>query len=106
MARVEIKTNNNNEERKLELKKILSRKDIYITKLIQTNDGFVNLTSSDTDLDSIFNNETDRQLIKENLTPQIPSQLKTNRSILLTNVDNHISRNDEEDIKHEITERN
>lgn len=32
--------------------------------------------------------------------------LKANRSVLLTNVDNHFNKNEEEGIKQEITERN
>lgn len=106
MARVKIKSNSNNEQRKLELLELLSRKDIYTTELIQTNDGFVTLTSSDADLDNIFNNETDKTLIERNFVPQIPPQLKDNRSVILLRVDGHISQNDEKRIKEELKERN
>lgn len=75
MAKVKIKTNNINENKKLKLLEILSKKHIYITKLIQVNDGYVIITAGDTDLDNIFNNDTDKELLKENYAPQIPLQL-------------------------------
>lgn len=77
-----------------------------MSKLIQVHDGFVIITASDTDLDNIFNNETDKELFKDNYTPQIPPQLRANRSVLLTSVDQHISQNDDEEIKSELSEKN
>lgn len=106
MAKVKIKTNNINEGRKLKLLEILSKKDIYVTKIIEANDGYVIITAGDTDLDNIFNNDTDQELLKENYTPLIPPELKANRSVLLTNVDSHISNNQEDDIKNELLEKN
>lgn len=64
--------------------------------MIQVHDGYVIITAGDSDLDNIFNIETDKDLHKDNFLPQIPLQLKANRSVLLINVDQHISQNDEE----------
>ena len=106
MVRVKIKTNNNDGMRHLKLLETLSKHDIYATKLNQTNDGFAITIAEDSDLDRLFNNVTDQALLKENFSPQIPPQLKANRSILLTNVDNHISENEHDEIKEEILKHN
>lgn len=70
------------------------------------NDGFVILTSTDSESDKIFNNITDKQLLDNDFTPQIPSELRANRSVVLFKVDNHIFDNTEDDIKKEIEEKN
>lgn len=102
MARIKIKTNTKGENRKLALLGILSKKDIYLTRLIQSNDGYVAITASDNDSDRVFNNSTDSELREQDFIPQIPPQLKANRSILLTRVDKHIDNNEEEEILREI----
>ncbi len=108
MAQVKIKSSNNNEQRKLELLERLAKKDICITKLILTNDGFVVrvFTSSDADFDIIFNNDTDKTLKEKNFVSQIPPQLKANRAVTVLRVDGHINKNDEESVKEEINEKN
>lgn len=106
MARVKIKTTSKDEKRKLELLRILSQNYIYLTKLIQTNDGYVTITSTDNELDKIFNNNTDTELRKKNFVSQIPPQLKANRSVILTKVDKHISNNEERNIQNEIKDHN
>ena len=106
MVTVKIKTNNNDGIRHLKLLEILSKHDIYATKLIQTNDGFAIVIAEHTDLDRLFNNVTDQTLLKENFSPHIPPQLKANRSVLLTNVDSHISENEQDDVKDEILKHN
>lgn len=49
-----------------------------------------------------FNNVTDKDSRKKEFTPQIPAQLKANRSILLLCVDNDINEHNEEKIKEEV----
>lgn len=71
----------------------------YVTRIITTNDGFVILTQDDEELDMLFNNTTDKELIRKNFTPIMPPQLKANRSILIFRVDNYIFMNSEENIK-------
>lgn len=56
---------------------ILAKKDIYITKLIQTNDGFVVLTSGDNEMDSIFNNKTDKVLMEKKIHSTDSSSIKS-----------------------------
>lgn len=105
MARLKIKSPNAKDPKRRELLEILSLNDIYVARIIPTNDGFVILTHNDEELDKIFNNTTDKQLLKKNFSPIIPPQLKATRSILIFRVDNNIFAHDENEIK-EIIERN
>lgn len=107
MVKVKIKCADPRDPRRSnKLLEILSCNDVYITRLIPVNDGYVVLTSSNSDLDKIFNNETDKQLEQNNFNPQIPPELSANRSVLLFNADNHIFCNSDNEIKAEIKERN
>lgn len=85
-----IKSNARDDTRKLVLLEILTKNDVYITQLIETNDGYVVLTSDEADLDEIFNNSTDNELRNQNFIPQTSPQLKANPSILLTKVEKNI----------------
>lgn len=107
MARLKIKTANAKDQgRKEELLNILSTNDIYVTRIIQANDGFVILTQNEDEMDKIFNNIIDKELQKKNFTPIMPPQLKANRSILIFRVENHIFMHEEKEIKEEIIRRN
>lgn len=107
MARVKIKSSNPKDpRRKTKLLEILSTNDIYVTRLIPTNDGFIILTSNENELDKIFNNTTDKQLERNEFSPQMPPQLSANRSVLLFKVDNHIFENSESSIKEELQNQN
>lgn len=86
---------------------ILSKHDIlYLTRIIQRNDGFVAITSSDYELNNIFNYNTDSKLRANEFFPQNPPQLKAIRSVLLTRIDKHISNKEENEILIEIEEKN
>lgn len=107
MAKVKIKSSNSKDPRiKNSLLEILSRNDIYATRLISIPDGFVVLTWNEQDLDKIFNSTTNVQLEEEGLTPIIPLELKANRSVIILNVDTHIYSNNESDIMEEIMNKN
>lgn len=107
MARVKIKTHNSKDPRRTtKLLEILSCNDVYVTKLIPVNDGFIILTSSNDELDKIFNNTTDKKLEENDFLPQIPTELTSNRSVLIFRVDNHIHGNTERNIKEEIEHHN
>lgn len=107
MARVKIKvTNSKDPRKKAKLLEILSTNNIYITKIIPINDGFIILTENDNELDKIFNNKTDQELNKNGYAPIIPPQLRANRSILIFRVDDHIYSNEEHQIKEEIIKEN
>lgn len=107
MAKVKIKTTNPKEERKkLKLLEILSRNDVYATRIITIADGFVTITNEESDLDKIFDGKTDQQLIRDGFTPMIPPELKAQRSIKIFNVENTIYDHDTEEMITEIMERN
>lgn len=107
MARVKIKSPNPKDRlRTNKLLEILSCNDVYVTRIIPINDGFIILTSSNNKLDKIFNNVTDKQLEENEFLPQIPPELSSNRSVLLFRVDNYIHENTEHDIKEEIQKKN
>lgn len=107
MARVKIKTaNSKTQERKNKLLEILSSNNIYVTKIIPVNDGFIILTNDDNELDKLFNNKTNVELENQEFNPLIPPQLQANRSIIIFDVDNHIYKKEEERIKQELLEKN
>lgn len=107
MARVKIKTHNSKDPaRKSKLLEILSSNNIYVTRIITNPDGFVVLTDSETELDKIFNNKTDKMLENNNFQVQIPPQLRENRSVMAFKIDNHIYQNSEEDIIEELSNKN
>lgn len=107
MAKVKIKSNNSNDPlRKHKLLEILAKNDIYATKIIAVQDGFVVITANEPEMDKIFNNKTDKDLNKEGFSPQIPLELKAKRSVLIFKTENDIFNNDEELIKEEIEQKN
>lgn len=107
MARVKIKSQNPKDpRRRTKILEILSCNDVYVTRLIPVNDGFVIITSNNNEMDKIFNKETDKQLQENDFWPQIPAELTSNRSVLLFRVDNHIHDNTERSIKEEIQRQN
>lgn len=84
MARVKIKSTNLKDPRRIaKLLKILSCNDIYAIRLISVIDEFVVWTSNDEELDKLFNSNIDKKLEENEFFPQIPQQLKANRSVLL-----------------------
>lgn len=107
MARVKTKSSNSKSlERKKELLKILSLNGIYVTRIIPINNGYIILTSNDTELDKIFNGTTDKKPNDHEFNAIILPQLKANRSVLIFMVDNHIFQRAEAEMKEEILNKN
>ena len=107
MALVKIKSQNTKDPvRRFTLLEILSKNDIYATKIIPIVDGFIVLLSNDNEMDKIFNNKTNKELEANQFFPQIPAELRGNRSVMIFNVDQHIYGNKEDTIKEEIMARN
>ncbi|MPC49820.1 hypothetical protein E2C01_043634 [Portunus trituberculatus] len=107
MPRVKIKANDSKDPRKQScLLGILSNNEIYATKLIPLSDGFAVITSTDEDLDQIYQLQTCSELEEYGFFPQIPPELKAKRSIIVFNVKPHIFKNTEEDITHELQQHN
>ena len=107
MPRVKIKTTNSKDPRKTSaLLETLSKNDVYINKLIPLADGYVVIVATEEEQDKIFKNKTTQELAGKDFIPIVPPELKANRSIIITSVDNHIYDNNEEDIIYEIYEKN
>lgn len=94
MTKVKIKANNSKQvETKNKLLGISSKHDVYATRIIPNNDGFVLLTLNDADLDRIFDGTTNADLTNNGFTPMIPSQLRANNYVVVFKVDIHIFQN-------------
>lgn len=107
MARLKIKSANSKDpQRKRELLSILSTNEIYVTRIITTNDGFVILTFNEEESDKVFKADTIQQLQSKQFNPITPPQLKANRSVLLFRVENFIFSHSESEIKEEIINHN
>ena len=107
MARVKIKcTDARDPRRSNKILEILAINDVDVTKLVPTFEGFWAVLSTESELDKIFNNKTDKFLQQNNFYPQVPPELNANRSVLLFRVDNHIYHNTESEIKEEIEKKN
>lgn len=107
MARLKIKSANARDpNKKTELLGILSSNEVYATRIITANDGFVILTYNDEELDKVFKSNTLKQLQEKNYSPVTPPQLKASRSILIFRVDNYIFSHSEPEIKEEIINGN
>lgn len=90
----------------IKLLEILSRNEIYVTRIIPNQDVFIRLTNSDNELDKISNNKTKKQLNKNQYFLQIPAELKAKRSVLIFNVDPYVYNRSEEEMIEEILIQN
>ena len=90
MARIKIKRKPNTKEKKLELIEILYKKDIEISRVITTNDGFVVITINEEHADCIFRPETKTDLVSHNLIPFLPPELKAKKSVIIPRIDDVI----------------
>ena len=94
MARIKIKCRPPSRDKKLKLIEILSIKDIEISRVITTNDGYVVLTTNEEHADSIFNPLIKTELTNNGLTPVIPPELKAKKSVIIPRVDDVIYERD------------
>ena len=106
MTRIKIKSRNNGREQKIKLLQILSSKQIEVTDIIPTNDGFAVITVNEQFADNIFNNEVKQELLSHDLTPLMPPQLKANKSIIITRTPELIYEKDILSIGEELTSKN
>ena len=76
MPRVKIKTTNSSDpNKKAGLLNILSRNDIYLTNLIQLQDGYVIITTDD-DQDKLFQDKVKEELNQHDFITITPPELK------------------------------
>ena len=106
MARVKIKHPNSTPKTKQQLLQILSINLVYATKIVTLNDGFIIITSTDEDLDKIFQKKAYQELIEEGFAPVLPPEIRAKRTVIIFNVEEEIKGNTENDIKEELINKN
>ena len=79
MTRIKIKCKPNTKDNKLKLIETLSKKDIEISRIITTNDGFAVLTKNEHHADSIFSNYTKTALDAHGFNAYMPPELKVKK---------------------------
>ena len=103
MARIKIKCRNpNDREKKLKLIEILCKKDIEISRIFSTNDGFAVLTLNEQHADNIFATDTKNELTENDFTPIMPPDLRARKSVIIPRVDELIYERNVADIGQEI----
>ena len=73
-----------------------------VTRMIHTHDAIITITSSDKDADTIFSPEVLRKLGEKGFNPIISPELKFQKTVILTRLDDLIYDNSLDDIKTEI----
>lgn len=107
MARIKIKSASSNDPRRQKLLlEILSKNDIFATRIITIADGFVILTENETELDKIFKDSTDQELTSNQFTPLIPLELKAHRSVIIFKIEDLVYNNTEDEIYDELKAQN
>ena len=85
---------------------ILFSKDIEISSMIDTYDGFAVLTVNEQHADNIFATEINTELTQNYFTPVMPPDLKAKNSVIIPRVDDLIYENSPVDIGDEIMQQN
>ena len=106
MPRVKIKTPSPSPQKRGDLLRILATNQIYATRIIELQDGYVVLTLNDEEVDKIFQEGCKKKLEDESFTPLLPPELRAKRTVLIFNVDNQVYSHSEEEIQEEFTTRN
>ncbi len=105
MSKIKIKCKGNTKDHKLKLIEILGIKEIEVSGLIPTHDGFVALCLSEKHADNIFSAQTKEYLESRGFRPIMPPELRVKKSIIIPRIDDvvyekHILDIGEELIKH------
>ncbi len=107
MARIKIKCRTpDDRDKKLKLIEILSRKDIEISRIFNTNDEFVVLTLNEHNADNIFDTDTKHEFTHNDFTPIMPPDLKARKNVIIPRVDDLIYEKNVVDIGEEIIKEN
>ncbi len=105
MTRVKIKCkglgSSGNKDKKIKLLEIMCTKEIHVTKIFNTNDGFALLLISEDNAEKIFTKELKDSLDKEGFYP-----LKVKKSIIVTRVEDLIYDRYEDEIAEELKLKN
>lgn len=105
MARIKIKCRNPNDtDKKLKLIEILCKKDIKISRIFNTHDGFAVITLTEHHADNIF--AIDTKLTQNYFTPIMLPDLKAQKSVIIPRVDDLIFEQNVQDIGEELIKEN
>ncbi|KAK8393515.1 hypothetical protein O3P69_006685 [Scylla paramamosain] len=75
---------------------------VRVTRLIPTTDSVVVLTASDKDTDSIFQEDVLQKLSSEHFTAILPPELKVQRTVLCSRLDDLVYQYEASDMKKEV----
>ncbi len=106
MTRIKIKSRAPGKDKKLKLIEILSGRDIEVSRIFTTHDGFAVVTITEQHADSIFNKETKDELAGNDFNPVMPHELKAKKSVIIPRVDDLIYEWSSVDIGEEIVRQN
>ncbi len=107
MTRVKIKCKNSEDKRKkIKLLEILCSKQIQVTKVFNTHDGFATLLINEEHADKIFSRELKTDLDSHGFSPILPPELKCKKSVIITRVDEIIYEKTTEEIEEELALQN
>lgn len=102
MPRVKIKHPSPNEENKRNLLCILAQHDVYVTRIELAWDGFAVITSSEKEVDNLFETTCLTKLEQGQYSPNLPAEQKSKRTVLLYGVEEFIRKKPAAEIKEEI----
>lgn len=107
MAKVKIKHQKSRElNTRTKLLELLSKHQVYATRIVPLDDSLYVLTSDTNEAEKIFGFLCKEELQINGFTPILPPDLKANRTIILTRLDDYIYNNEEEDIREELKHQN
>ena len=107
MARIKIKSRNpTNNDNKLLLLDILCRKDIEISRIFNTRDGFVVQPVHEHDTDNLFATNTIDELTQNAFAPVMPPEIRAKKSIIIPRTDEIIYEKNVVEIGEEIARKN
>ncbi len=101
MGPQEIKT-----KKKKKLLEILCTKEIHVTKIFNTNDGFALLLLNEENAEKIFTKGLKDSLDREGFSPLMTPELKVKKSIIVTRVEDLIYDRYEDEIADELKLKN
>ena len=102
MTRIKIKCKPNSREQKLKLIEILCSKDIEISRIFETYDGFAVLTLNEHHADCIFQSDVKHDLESHGFNAFMPPKIKVKKSVIIPRVDELVYEKDTVDIGEEL----
>ncbi len=89
---MKIKSEDTTQGNRIILLRTLSANIIYATRIITVQDGFIVLTRSDEEVDKIFQQKTQQELINNRFLSILLPELKAKRTVLIFNTVEYIYR--------------